>query len=80
MNVQVTKAWGRNTTTMSFFVRFVLVGRLIPNPGLEPGCPFGHDALNVARLPISPAGNEFVLDLRGIEPRTLAMQKRRSAS
>ena len=27
---------------------------VVPKGGLEPPCPFGHNALNVACLPISP--------------------------
>lgn len=41
--------------------------RLVPPPGLEPGRPRGHSALDATRLPIPP--RRRLVGLLGFEPR-----------
>src|SRR5262245_34342326 len=40
----------------------------VTREGLEPSRPFGHQALNPARLPFRPPGHSPTVDAKGVEP------------
>ena len=64
MSVTISTTFSDSTTTHLVFatccslrkysMRFI--SKLVPSKGLEPSRPFGHNDLNVARLPIPPTG------------------------
>ena len=44
--------------------------RMVPKVGFEPTRPYGHYALNVARLPVPPLRHVFLVGDAGLEPAT----------
>ena len=47
----------------------------MPGPGIEPGCPCGHEILSLARLPVSPSRRAGRTERETGEP---ALPRRRS--